>query len=264
MGSCLGKFAKIVFTMSLIGLTGGLIWQLLVLKITERQRMEEWQVLAESGNAEAQYNLGYAYYSGGGVDQDREEGVRWLRLAAEQGHPMGQANLGNAYYTGQGITKNVREAARWYLDAANQGHAEAAYCLGEIFRSGDGVEENPDETARWYRQAAELGLDKREISWGWSRLASMYERRFQRTENPVDSDAVEYYVWASLAHTYYNWHDPPKTIFSVSWRLGYEMTATQVRTAQDRALEIFNEIEIARRDSNSGLGTTNTYGSMCR
>lgn len=263
LGSCLGKFAKIVFTMSLIGLTGGLIWQL-TLKITERQRVEEWQVLAESGNAEAQHNLGYAYYSGGGVDQNREEGVRWLRLAAEQGHPMGQADLGNAYYTGQGITKNVREAARWYLEAANQGHAEAAYCLGEIFRSSDSVEENPEEAARWYRQAAELGLDKSAISWGWSSLASMYKRRFEWADPVVIGDATEYYVWASLAHTYDNFHDPPTPSLNPIRYRRYEMTATQVRAAQDRALEIFNEIEIARSDSNSGLGTTNTYRSMCR
>ncbi len=37
--------------------------------------------LAEQGDPEAQYNLGYRYATGIGVPQDRAEAARWLRLA---------------------------------------------------------------------------------------------------------------------------------------------------------------------------------------
>ena len=41
---------------------------------------------AEQGDADAQFNLGVMYETGGGVLQDYAEAVRWYRLAAEQGH----------------------------------------------------------------------------------------------------------------------------------------------------------------------------------
>ena len=40
---------------------------------------------AENGNVIAQYNLGLAYETGDGVDQDLPEAYVWLSLAREQG-----------------------------------------------------------------------------------------------------------------------------------------------------------------------------------
>ena len=53
------------------------------------QDLTETRRLAEQGDADAQYNLGYRYVTGIGVPQDRAEAVRWLRLAADQGHTHG-------------------------------------------------------------------------------------------------------------------------------------------------------------------------------
>ena len=39
--------------------------------------------VAETGNAEAQYKLGYMYHSGTGVAQNYTEAVKWYRIAAE-------------------------------------------------------------------------------------------------------------------------------------------------------------------------------------
>ena len=41
---------------------------------------------AESGNPAAQYRLGVAYFNGNGAPKNREEAMKWLRLASEQGH----------------------------------------------------------------------------------------------------------------------------------------------------------------------------------
>lgn len=40
---------------------------------------------AEQGYVSAQYNLGYMYDKGYGVEQDYREAEKWYRLAAEQG-----------------------------------------------------------------------------------------------------------------------------------------------------------------------------------
>jgi TPR repeat protein len=44
--------------------------------------------LAENGNADAQYSLGYLYFYGKGVPEDRAQGTFWIRKAAEQKQPL--------------------------------------------------------------------------------------------------------------------------------------------------------------------------------
>ena len=45
-----------------------------------------YQKAAEQGNADAQYNLGFCYSNGNGVEQSYEEAVKWYQKAAEQGN----------------------------------------------------------------------------------------------------------------------------------------------------------------------------------
>ncbi len=47
--------------------------------------VEGCRLAADQGLSEAQYNLGWAHASGGGVPQDYVEEVKWFRLAADQG-----------------------------------------------------------------------------------------------------------------------------------------------------------------------------------
>ena len=53
--------------------------------------LEQWRPLAESGNADAQYQMGLAYRHGHGVKQDYLEAVRWFRLGETQFH-LGSMN----------------------------------------------------------------------------------------------------------------------------------------------------------------------------
>ena len=59
--------------------------------------MSEWQPLAEQGDAQSQYYLGFMYSNGEGVVQDYKEAVKWFRKAAEQGNGEAQAFLGMMY-----------------------------------------------------------------------------------------------------------------------------------------------------------------------
>lgn len=45
-----------------------------------------WKPLADNGNKEAQYYLGYMYQTGTGVPADRAKALHWYRLAAKNGH----------------------------------------------------------------------------------------------------------------------------------------------------------------------------------
>ncbi len=48
---------------------------------------------ARSGDADAQYALGYLYYYGIGTTQDRQTGLIWIRKAAAQGQTVAQDAL---------------------------------------------------------------------------------------------------------------------------------------------------------------------------
>ena len=125
-----------------------------------------YRMAAEQGHADAQNNLGNAYYFGAGVSKDHGEAVRWYRMAAEQGDATAQFSLGTAYNFGEGVTKNHREAVRWYRMAAEQGAAIAQYQMGFLYANGKGVIKDYREAVRWYRMAAEQGLAEAQVNLG--------------------------------------------------------------------------------------------------
>ena len=71
---------------------------------------DELQTLANHGDAEAQYNLGYCYECGLGVEIDYEKAVFWYKKAAELGNPIAQTNLGGCYEHGRGVPQDFEKA----------------------------------------------------------------------------------------------------------------------------------------------------------
>jgi len=98
--------------------------------------LEDYQLielLAQKGNAEAQYNLGEMYYNGYyGVAKDITEAGRWYRKSAEQGNASAQCNLGYMYWHGDGVPKDYTEAVIWFRKSAEQGNADAKKSLKEL------------------------------------------------------------------------------------------------------------------------------------
>ena len=109
-----------------------------------------YKMVAEKGDADAQYVLGYCYESGEGVEQDYAEAEKWYRKAAEQNHAGAQCGLGY-------LAQDYAQAVRWYRKAAEQNHAEAQYALADCYYRGDGVPQNMVEAVQWYLKAAEQG-----------------------------------------------------------------------------------------------------------
>jgi TPR repeat protein len=57
--------------------------------------LKEWTVLAEQGDADAQYNLGFMYDTGQGVVQNDKKAVKWWRKAACRENIEGSLNKFN-------------------------------------------------------------------------------------------------------------------------------------------------------------------------
>jgi TPR repeat protein len=84
-----------------------------------------WRPLAEQGDADAAYHLGWLYANGNGLKVDVQAAMQWWLQAADQGHADAMFALGMAYTTGEDIEQDEGEALRWYLAAADAGNEDA-------------------------------------------------------------------------------------------------------------------------------------------
>src|SRR5437879_2992662 len=72
---------------------------------SDRARKEflEYKGKAETGDARAQFRLGFCYANGQGVEKDSAEAVKWFRKAADQNDAPAQSFLGFCYSNGEGV-----------------------------------------------------------------------------------------------------------------------------------------------------------------
>ena len=112
--------------------------------------IEKTRVLAEQGDMEAQFNMGFAHKNGIEVSDAGElkivthgykEAFEWFTKAAEQGHVDAQNSLGLMCKEGLATLQNDYEAFDWFTKAAEQGHADAQNNLGLFYRDGKGTPE---------------------------------------------------------------------------------------------------------------------------
>src|SRR5437588_2119710 len=115
------------------------------------------QQRAESGDAQAQFELGRAYEDGKNVAQDDAKAVEWFRKSADQGNVLAENSLGVMYALGRGVTRDREEALRWYKKAAKQGSAEAIYNVAISHFNGEGTEENIGMACTWMMAAQRKG-----------------------------------------------------------------------------------------------------------
>ena len=123
--------------------------------------VKEFRAVAEQGDTDAQYNLGFMYDVGKGVVQDyKKEAVKWYRKAADQGHTSAQYNLGFMYDGGKGVVQDYKEAIKWYRTAAEQGHAKAQFKLGVMYGYGRGVIQDYVQAHTWFNIGAANGYEE--------------------------------------------------------------------------------------------------------
>ncbi|KAF9429261.1 hypothetical protein BGZ76_001584 [Entomortierella beljakovae] len=112
---------------------------------------------ANQGFARAQRNIGYHYCMGYGVTKDLSISMEWYLKAAEQNDPVGQNGLGAIYDDGIGVNKDYSKALEWYLKSAGQGYASAYRNIGNLYYHGHGVSQDYSKALEWYIKAAKRG-----------------------------------------------------------------------------------------------------------
>ncbi len=93
-------------------------------------------------------------------DIDEPPARRELRQRAESGDLDAQYEMGTIYATGRGLAPDIVEGGGWYIRAAEGGHAMAAYRLAFLYLRGRGVAERPDYVAAhtWFSVAEAHGI----------------------------------------------------------------------------------------------------------
>lgn len=119
--------------------------------------VEQCRRQAESGDSQAQFDLGCMHFGADGDDRDWEQALHWWRQAAEHGHAAALSNLAWLYYAGQHVSQDLAQSIGWALQAADLGLAGAQFFLGERYAKGDGVEKDGRRACAWYMKAAAQG-----------------------------------------------------------------------------------------------------------
>lgn len=114
----------------------------------------QWKGPAETGDADAQFNLAQAYKLGRGVPVDLARAADLYGRAAKKGHPQAADNYGLALFE---LGKKV-EAAEWLDKSAMRGEPRAQFVLGTMFFNGDAVGKDWVRAYALVSRAASAGL----------------------------------------------------------------------------------------------------------
>ncbi|MCB9988808.1 MAG: sel1 repeat family protein [Rhodospirillales bacterium] len=80
-------------------------------------------------NPEILFKMAYQYMRGDGVPQSHEKSLEFLIKAAESGHAEAQYNLGSMYINGVGFEQDREKGMSWLKRAKENGSSEAADLL---------------------------------------------------------------------------------------------------------------------------------------
>jgi TPR repeat protein/serine/threonine protein kinase len=119
--------------------------------------LQGFQQAAATGDPVAEYQLGYMYQLGQGVQPDPGTAMSWYRRAAAQNYAPAQSQIGYMNQYGVGMRQDYAAAAHWYNLAAAQGFKTAQFELGYLSQHGFGTPKNYYAALHWYQMAAAQG-----------------------------------------------------------------------------------------------------------
>lgn len=119
-----------------------------------QQRLNELMQAAQSGDADAQFNLGEMFEKGSGVPLDTGRAFIWFERAAKQNHQQARFNLASMYYRGEGTETNPGKAFQLMEQLAKGGYARAQFSLGLMYETGIFIKRDVEQATKWYQRAA--------------------------------------------------------------------------------------------------------------
>lgn len=119
---------------------------------------------AQSGDAEAQHEVGMSYKFGRNTEPDQAKAVAWFSRSAAQGHPRSKANLGFHLVYGVGTSADLERGTKLILEAASSGDQIGAMLAGELYLKGIGVSRDRAKAYQWHLVAEKMGSSSSSVA----------------------------------------------------------------------------------------------------
>ena len=154
---------------------------------------------------------GKRYATGDGVQQDSTQALYWWTKAADQGHAEAQNKLGNAYYRGTGVDQDYTQSAHWWKKAAEQGLTDAQWKIGFAYRYGNGVDQDYEQADHWFRKADENGHPDAQWELGYNQAWNVhYDHPHYGEEAEQAGTQADHWYTEAAVHWYRktikHWH----------------------------------------------------------
>lgn len=168
-------------------------------KLIETQEFEKavpiLKQAAELGNAESQYNLGYCYRAGFGIDQNIEKGIYWFSKSADQGFNDGLYQMMMAYGNGDGVEQNYNKAYEYGLKCAENGDETCMWNVINSYYSGIGVEKNMDKMLEWATRLGKLENPENLTKSGYITSVRLQLAQMYKEGKDLEKDLYKSYQW---------------------------------------------------------------------
>tara|TARA_B100000809_G_C14937131_1_gene459051 strand:+ start:59 stop:859 length:801 start_codon:yes stop_codon:yes gene_type:complete len=150
---------------------------------------------SDLGSPEAQYNLGYCYQSGIGVDQDLKKSIELFSKSAVQGWNNALYALMMAYGNGNGVKQDSVKAFEYALRCAKNNDATCMLNVVTFYKDGFGTEKDKNKMLEWLLKLAKLENPENlqlsgRITSARLNLAYMYRDGLE-----VEKDSTLSYYW---------------------------------------------------------------------
>ena len=168
-------------------------------KLIEQDKFEEaipvLEEAAKLGNAESQYNLGYSYRAGAGVEQNIEKAIYWFSKSADQGFNDGLYQMMMAYGNGDGVEQDYNKAFEFGLKCAENGDGTCMWNVVNCYYSGMGAEKNMDKMLEWATRLGKLENPEDLAKSGYISSVRLQLAQMYRDGIDLEEDLFKSYQW---------------------------------------------------------------------
>lgn len=195
---------------------------------------------AELGNAEAQYNLGYCYQTGTGVEQNNKKAIEWYSKSADQGFNDGLYQMMMAYGKGTGVEQDFEKAFQYALKCAKNGDGTCMWNVANCYYEGMGVEKDLDKMVEWSTKLGKLINPENLAKSGYITSARLQLAHMYRDGTEIEQDYFKSYQWFLIYNEFkrdFSYIQQQQTVKEIQ-ELEEKLTAEQKTNGQKEAEKI--------------------------
>lgn len=197
---------------------------------------------AELGNAESQYNYGYAFEKGiGGVETNETEAFNWYKKSSDNGFNDGHYKMMMAYGTGIGTEVDNAKAFEYALKCANNNDATCMWNVVNCYKQGQGVTKDTGKMLEWAIKLALLQNPENIALSGNITSARISLAYMYRDGDSVKADNYMSYLWFLIYNEFkkdFSVKQQDKVIAEIK-DMQSKLDSNQLASARNDAEEIY-------------------------